>query len=248
MSSYKRFLYLIMGILFLSACKSGIMQAGSGQYIAMDKGPEKEKIEKRISPYRDELESRMKEVVGYAPRPLMKGKPNAALGNYISDLLMRYVRRNLGIDSVDAALFNNGGFRIALPGDSIRVETIYELMPFENELVLLTLPYDSLLSMQKYLLRTGGEAVSKEIKLNAVQGQITDFEINGAKAEKKRNYIILTSDYLAEGGDNMFFFRGMKRVNTGKKIRDAIIEAMRIEFLEAKYVEAQADDRIRIEK
>ena len=43
----------------------------------------------------------------------------------------------------------------------------------------------------------------------------------------KNNVRVLTTDYLANGGDNMYFLKGKYQKKLGIKMRDAIIEYCR---------------------
>ena len=45
-------------------------------------------------------------------------------------------------------------------------------------------------------------------------------EVNFKKGDKVR---VLTSDYLANGGDKMYFFKDKEQKKVGIKLRDAII-------------------------
>ena len=55
---------------------------------------------------------------------------------------------------------------------------------------------------------------------NGIQYYKIHNEVNFKKGEKVR---VLTSDYLANGGDKMYFFKGKTKNNIGVKLRDAII-------------------------
>lgn len=55
-----------------------------------------------------------------------------------------------------------------------------------------------------------------------------NIKIFGQDWNENENYIIVTTDYLANGGDNCFFFENpVKTESTGVKLRDAIIDYCR---------------------
>ena len=92
-------------------------------------------------------------------------------------------------------------------------------MPFENELIILELDRESYLELLRYITKRGGEPFSG-IKIimdenGAILSQSLDLSNNKVK--------VLTSDYLANGGDKMSFFTGKKQELVGIKVRDAII-------------------------
>ena len=230
----------------LFSCSKKVATISSAKYIHISESEESAKIQNAISPYRGDLQAKMRQVVGVADNPLEKGKPNAPLGNYLSDLMVSYVRENLGIRNVDAAIFNNGGFRIPLPGDTIRVETIFELMPFENELVVVEMPADSMYSLATYLQKRGGEPISNDVELEIINGKVERYLVGKEMINREKTYYVLTSDYLSGGGDNMSFFRGLKVQNTGVKLRDAIIVAMTEEYNAGKKASGKIDNRLSI--
>ena len=68
---------------------------------------------------------------------LIKAQSEGTLGNFIADALLQK-----GIDyayhPIDFAIVNNGGIRLpSLPSGNITVGKIYELMPFDNMIVVL---------------------------------------------------------------------------------------------------------------
>jgi hypothetical protein len=60
---------------------------------------------------------------------------------------------------------------------------------------------------------------------------------------------VVTSDYLAEGGDKMDFFRNpTQRIRTGIKIRDAIISDFRTKGLAGQTLSSGLDGRTSVTK
>ena len=93
-----------------------------------------------ISDYRGQLEAEMNTVIGTIAQPLTLQKPESSLGNWMADVLWEkatyYSKR-----PIDFALQNYGGIRISeLPAGPLTRGKIYELMPFDNQLVVLDLP------------------------------------------------------------------------------------------------------------
>lgn len=247
MKEYRNSIWLA-GLLLVTglwACKADKPVFGGDSYIYVKKGmPADSAMLHVIAPYTRKMGDMLNEVIAYAPQPLVKGQPNAPLGNYIADLLLNFARNRNDIPRADMALFNNGGLRTSIAADSVRVNDIYELMPFENALLLVKMPGDSLVHIAPYLLERGGEPVAGA-ELHAAGGEYT-FTLGGNPVDPNRWYYVLTSDYLAAGGDRMHFFKGMEQLPLNIKMRDAIIEAMRSDLRSGKYAEAHTDDRIRI--
>ncbi len=60
--------------------------------------------------------------------------------------------------------------------------------------------------------------------LETNKGKVTKGLVNGKELDLGKDYYIVTSDYLALGGDNMWFFSKGELISTGIKLRDLFIE------------------------
>ncbi|MCC7302962.1 MAG: 5'-nucleotidase C-terminal domain-containing protein [Bacteroidia bacterium] len=206
--------------------------------------------ERIIAPYREKLEKDMNEVLGYADTLLEKGQPESLLGNAVADLVL--IRGNLRLSgthgyTAQVCLLNNGGLRTSIPKGPITRGKIYELMPFENQLVALTITGQQMSDLAAYLASSGGMPVSG-IQMKIVNKSPAVVIVNGTELNKKTNYVILTSDYLAAGGDKMSFFSNPVKTDTlDYLLRDAIIDHIRSLQLEGKKLSGKKDGRIRYE-
>ena len=160
-----------------------------------------------LVPYKERLDADMNEVLCYAKTDLKKGQPESLLGNWTSDLCLK-IGQNRFKDTIDVVLFNNGGLRYNLSEGDISKREIYQLVPFENELVVLSLTLKDVEGLMNYLKHTGGQPV-------AFSKWFTTTELP---------FHVLTTDYLANGGDKMSFFTGKEQISLGIKMRDAIIQ------------------------
>jgi len=160
-----------------------------------------------IAPYKEILDTDMNEVLCYAKTDLKKGQPESLLGNWTTDICLEEAQ-DLFQDTIDMVLFNNGGLRANLSEGDITMRDIYQLMPFENELVVLSLSLDDVGDLMNYLNYTGGQpsAFSEWFKIDELP------------------FYVLTTDYLANGGDKMRFFNNKHQNVLGVKMRDAIIQ------------------------
>mgnify|MGYP001315237568 CR=1 FL=1 len=160
-----------------------------------------------ISPYKKMLDVDMNEVLCYSVTEMKKGQPESLLGNWTADLCLKKAQE-LFQDTIDMALFNNGGLRSSLSEGNITKREIYQLMPFENELVVLSLTLDDVNDLMNYLNHTGGQpsAFSDWFQIDELP------------------FYVLTTDYLANGGDKMRFFNNKYQNVLGVKMRDAIIQ------------------------
>jgi len=115
-------------------------------------------------------------------------------------------------------LLNTGGIRSSIGKGSITLGDFYKVMPFDNTVVWVEMPIEALDEIGEHIQKTGGEPISNciveggKLKLNSTP--------EGAKT-----FIVITSDYLANGNDKMEFFKKGKIFNEpGKLLRDVLIE------------------------
>ena len=186
-----------------------------------------------IAPYKKNIDSEMNEIIAYTKYKLEKGKPESTIGNFVTDLCLKYT-------DADICIMNNGGLRTEIEKGNIRRGKIYELMPFENELVILELDSIELIQMLQYVAKRGGEPISGIRIIINESGELINYSFKMPKNKEKIK--ILTSDYLANGGDRMSFFNNKKQEHLNLKVRDAIINYC----LKNDTIEIQLDNRISI--
>ena len=165
-----------------------------------------------IEPYKTSIESEMNEIISFTKSDLTKNKPVGNLGNFVTDLCLSYAE-------ADICLMNNGGLRSSINKGNITVGMIYELMPFENELVIVELSKTDFFEMLLHIIEKGGEPISG-VKVVATNNKILDYKPK-FNFENKQKIKILTSDYLA---DKKEFFKNKEQIKIGIKLRDAIIK------------------------
>ncbi len=203
-----------------------------------------------ISIYREALEQEMNEILAYSAHTMSRDTPEGLLNNFVADLCFEIGQELYKPDDkhpIDFCLLNYGGLRASIPGGPVTLSNIFELMPFENEMVVITLDTERTLALFDYLAEaTVGMPVSN-IKLIIEDQQVKEVNIAGEAFDLSRNYKVLTSDYLAGGGDNMtFFLEPIEKEYLGLRIRDAIIEHLRDRHEQGKMIESTLDGRITI--
>lgn len=204
-------------------------------------------VKELIAPYKARLEAEMNEVLAVSAMPMEKSQPEGLLGNFVADLIYNKCKaRYKPTDGIqpDFCLINNGGLRVPLPEGKVTKGKIFELMPFENELVVVTISGEKAKELFEYIAIVGGQPVSN-IKMGIQDGKPVNVMIGGKAFDVNRNYKVVTSDYLANGGDKMeFFLEPINRENVAYKIRDAIIDHVREMGSEDERLKAELDQRI----
>lgn len=200
-----------------------------------------------ISPYKVKLDSIMNEVVATSLSSMEKGQPESKLGNFVADLCLLVINEKNKNESrlpVDFCVLNNGGLRSSLPAGTITRKNIFELMPFENELVSVQLKGESVFKLLDYIASKGGVPVSN-LRMKLDSSGFSNATINGKAFDKKATYTVLTSDYLANGGDGMSMFAdSLNSLPSGIKVRDAIFSYLQQTKLKGESLNPVTDGRI----
>lgn len=210
--------------------------------------PEDETIKNLIDPYKSVLDNEMNEVLILSKAEAVKGQPESSLGNLIADITLNESNNILekkNLPAADICMLNNGGLRTSLPEGKITVGKIFELMPFENEIVILTLSGEKTAGLFNYIAKSNGMPLAGAT-LTIVDEKPEQILIGGKAFDPSKTYRVATSDYLAGGGDKMrFFSEPMAYQVLNVKLRDAIINYMRVENKKGNTLNPKTDGRIK---
>ena len=217
---------LVLGIF---SCKSTKINPYKKQgYVAInDSTLQNPSMHALVKPYQQELEDKMNEVIAICdtPMPRLKTEPETLLGNFAADLVYKY-GKNKDLN-IDMCILNFGGLRTSLPKGKITVGKIFELMPFENELVLVELSHEKMLELGSYLAQKGGQPISNA-SITIKDTNTFSLKIKGEELIPDKTYRVITTDYLANGGDKMYFLQNpISYTLLDIKLRDVIIEHCR---------------------
>ena len=203
-------------------------------------------IENVISPYRNRLNEVLDEPLTYAPESISKndGRYNSSASNLLADIV--YEQANPIFKSrtkreIDFVVLNHGGIRSVISKGNVTSRTAYEVMPFENKIVVLELKGKAVRDLVSHLVRSRrpNPISGLQIKLEK-DDQLFSVNVKGQPFDEKRTYFVATSDYLANGGDDMSFFRhGENRTETDYLVRNAMIDY----FKKKDTIRPKVDDR-----
>jgi 2',3'-cyclic-nucleotide 2'-phosphodiesterase (5'-nucleotidase family) len=139
---------------------------------------------------------------------------------------------------------NYGGLRASLPQGNITIGNVFELMPFENEVVLIKVSGMSIRMMADKIAERGGEGISGII-LGIREFKVSTLKIGGKPVEPDLDYWLVTSDYIANGGDQMSMFKNpIERINTKLKLRDVLIQTLSDRYKKEGIISVKEDGRI----
>jgi len=207
-------------------------------------------VYKMMSPYKKTHDEQMYAVIAKSEDALVKSDVESTLGNFFCDAVIYETKKLLGKDSsmLDVAIFNKGGLRNSLPKGNITIGNVFELMPFDNEVVILKLSGAQFKDMCFKIVEKGGIPVGG-MRLTMKGTTPTDITVNGKPFDETKDYWVVTSDYLANGGDSYNFFKNAKE----RKIMNVLLRNMIINYCEDitkldQTIKPQLDGRIQLSK
>ena len=234
----KTTVYILVSIMFFSAvllqgCKDTykVIKSNSRNEVVQRDFSTQDSLYGFVEPYKNKLESKMSEVLNESVVDMEIGVPEGVLGNFVADLVLTESRTKT-TEFIDFSLLNNGGLRTPILKGEVTRRMVYELMPFENELVVLTLSGEKVAELITHVAKkTSGATSAKSgvpvsgIRIRMTNAEVTDVMIGMMQFDQDKEYRVVTSDYLAQGGDDMkFFLEPIKTESLNVKLRDVILD------------------------
>ena len=185
-----------------------------------------------LQPYVDKVDAVLNDVIGTATAPFLNDdtrKKETAIGDMVADSMLWYANsQNLG---VDFAFQNGGGIRTSIGDGEIQKRTIYEVLPFDNTVMTVTLKGTDVQALFDYIPETVGHGANPQVSegvsfsIDTAAGTVSDVLINGAPIDPNKEYVIATNSYLVSGGDGYKMFKNkIADYDSSLMQRDAFIE------------------------
>ena len=100
----------------------------------------------------------MNKPIAYSEKTFKKndGELNSTLSNMFADAtydMSNEIYKSISGENIDIVILNNGGIRSIISKGPISEKTAFELMPFENSIVVLKLKGNSINKMINYLIK-----------------------------------------------------------------------------------------------
>ncbi len=211
-----------------------------------------------LKPFSDSLNSVLNVQIAHTDSNLMtiranKNTPKSKiekignLGRIAADYLLKegsnYALNHLGFPC-HFAIINHGGIRSSISKGPITLKSMFEIMPFENEMVLIELSGRQMDSLLNYLVSKNIAAVSG-IEIHALNNTYGKVNIAGLPFDSRRNYWVVANDFMQKGGDFFTMLKYPKQVIfTGIKLRDLLEKGFKTEFSETNKINPRLQTRI----
>lgn len=237
--------YLILLLAFLASCKTAFQptKVEYKDYSISAQQPKDSSLLVMIQPYSDSVYKSMNEVVGVADATLEKKLPESSLGNFMADAMLYAAQKQFG-KKVDAAFVNYGGIRInQVPKGPVTKGKIFELMPFDNLVVIQQVKGDVLQQFLDLTASRGGWPTAG-ITMQIADKKAVNVKVGGQPLDPAKTYAVVNSDYVANGGDDAAMLKTLPQQNRGYLMRDALFDY--INYLKGlgKNISATTENRV----
>lgn len=186
----------------------------------------------KLQPFADKVDEVLSEVIGNATDVFPNDdtrKMETALGDIVTDS-QEWFLENMDME-IDFAFQNGGGIRATLGAGEIQKQTVYEVLPFDNSITLVTLSGADVIALfDKAATNIGAGAMAQvsssvKVQFNAETQTVEELLIGGADVDPAKEYKIAVNSYLASGGDGYAVFKNAKDFYDSSLMqRDAFID------------------------
>ncbi|GLU44494.1 5'-nucleotidase C-terminal domain-containing protein [Allomuricauda sp. NBRC 101325] len=234
---------------FLISCKNetGTLSEIQGRQIPIDSTfTEIDSISTFVTPYRNRINEVLDSTLAYAPKPLLldDGERSTSMGNLMADIVFEEtapIFNSRAGKNLDFVVLNAGGVRSVISTGNVTARNAYEVMPFENYIVVVELDGSATRKLINFVSKATRKHPISHIQIVTDKDRsLESVNIQGEPFDETRNYYIATSDYLVQGGPSVGFFDEIVSVtDTDYLLRNAIID----HFKKVDTLKAIIDDR-----
>lgn len=199
-------------------------------YLYDDEVPDDEHMLKVIGKWKDKLKQITDEVVTTSPAALTRSYGEESnMGDMVADAMLN------AHPEYDFAVTNSGGLRQDIDAGVVRVGDLISAFPFPNTIVQLQMKGADMRAIFEHGagLTNGILQVSKGVEVvydesKPVGSRIVKCNINGVPLDDGKTYKVLTSNFLADGGDGFLVFKKtLSYKNTGVEMLDSMVKYLK---------------------
>ncbi|MGE3525488.1 MAG: bifunctional UDP-sugar hydrolase/5'-nucleotidase, partial [Gemmatimonadales bacterium] len=171
---------------------------------------------------RRQSDSLMNRPIATLKAPMSRSGPQYPLGNLIADAQRNAARADIG-------LMNNGGIRSGLLAGTVTYGELFEVQPFQNAVMRLTITGRRLRDLLELALRGDEPSVhlsGLRVRYDSTRPpgrRVREMRLlNGRKVEDKQTYVLAVNDFLAGGKDGFTLLADLPQETTGVLDLDAL--------------------------
>lgn len=196
-----------------------------------------------LQPYVADINLTMNKVIGTCADNYSAKRPESEIGNFLADCYKAMAEQKFN-RKVDAAFMNAGGIRSYFSKGDITVGKVFEIMPFDNLLVLQELKGNILQQYLDVMALDGGWPVSKGITMVIRNKKAENVMVNGKPIDPNAVYTVAHSDYVANGGSDCAMLKPIPQINMGYLMRDAILDYIKGYTAAGKPIQPMIENRV----
>ncbi|WP_432669946.1 5'-nucleotidase C-terminal domain-containing protein [Flavobacterium sp. SM2513] len=232
-SALSRYFVLILTVFAFISCaekKLHVNKVEGKQIPVTESLSQTQSIEEFIAPYRKHIDDDLNAVLAYSPENIdKKGVWQTKIGNLQSTVTLASSNKVFHLrekKNVDICLLNNGGIRAIINRGNVTTRTAFELMPFENNLVVVSLKGEQILEMVNYIIKEKKPHPLAGMTFTIDNNDVAkDILVQNQALDLQKIYYVATNDYLYNGGDNMNFFKkSLKIFDLDYKVRNVWVD------------------------
>ncbi|NNE99419.1 MAG: bifunctional metallophosphatase/5'-nucleotidase [Pyrinomonadaceae bacterium] len=199
-------------------------------YLFDDEVPDDPQMLKIIKKWKDKVKTITDEEVTTSSTALTRSySEESLLGNLVADAMLDAFPGN------DFAVTNSGGLRQDVDAGAVTVGELISAFPFPNTIVQLQMKGSDLREMFEHGagLTNGILQASKGVEMSydeskPIGKRVVKVEIKGVPLDDNKTYKVITSNFLADGGDGFVMFKKtLKYKNTQIEILDSMVKFLK---------------------
>ncbi|WP_447643080.1 MULTISPECIES: 5'-nucleotidase C-terminal domain-containing protein [Chitinophagaceae] len=182
------------------------------------------------------------QIIGFATTLLTNNKPEGLLGNFIVDAVKNeaeiYLRKRINL-----VFINSSAVRGAIPKGNITMQTIEEILPFDDSLAYLQVQGDTLKKILDMIAQNGGMPVAG-VRMKIKNMRATNIILDGDSIFPEKKYLLVLIERNAQGWQKFSFLKNIPYKNLPNTLTSTVIRYIKKLTSEGKPVNAFFGHRI----
>ncbi len=149
------------------------------------------------------LDKKMNEVIGHCPTTLNVESPKSPLSDLIIELMLKEGPAAINQAPCDLSMMNFGGIRTNIQAGDVTVGDIFEISPFDNHFVVVTLKGSELKKAVNRFRYDQLMACNAGMEISYKDNVPYRVLVQGKELQDNQLYRLITLDFISEGGDDI---------------------------------------------
>ncbi|MCZ2222022.1 MAG: 5'-nucleotidase C-terminal domain-containing protein [Chitinophagales bacterium] len=228
--------------LFSYKVKSQNIKVSYRHYSVSNENKTDATLDSMLKPYAENMYKVMNTVIGFSTKGLFKKLPESTLGNFFADCIKNVAEQQYE-QKIDIGFINYGSIRKNIFKGDITIGNIYEVLPYDNFIVIQNIDGIMLKNILNHIAEIGGVPISG-ITMQIKNKQATNILINNLPFNENDNYTIATYDFIANGGNGFEMLKNIPIKNKSYLFREAVIDYIKQLSKQGRTIDWKIENRI----